>query len=296
KDGTTFPVEIRTGTFKQGGELFYLALARDITERKLAEESIRQSEAYLTEAQRLSHTGSWALDVATNRYVYTSEEFDRLFGFDRQAEAPTREAVFERMHPDDRISWKRILEKSVGEKVDTTSQYRIVLPDGRVRHLHTIRHPVVDSTGKVVKLVGTSIDITERKHAEEELRASEARFRTFVDRAADAFFLHAAQLRIVDVNRQACESLGRSREELLGVHPSEFDVGLDDASMRRFEKRFAAGEIITFETRHRRKDGTVFPVEIRTGTFQQGGELFYLALARDITERKLAEETLRGKD
>ena len=216
KDGTIFPVEVRSGTFEQGGKLFYLALARDISERKHAEESLRQSEAYLTEAQRLSHTGSWAFDVATNRYVYTSEESDRLFGFDPQAEKPTREVIFERMHPEDRISWKRNLEKSLREKVDTTDQYRVVLPDGTVRHIHTIRHPVVDSAGQVVKLVGTSIDITERKRAEEELRASEARFRTFVDRAADAFFLHDAQLRIVDVNRQACESLGRSREELFG--------------------------------------------------------------------------------
>ena len=116
---------------EQGGELFYLALARDISERKRAEESLRESEAYLTEAQRLSHTGSWALDVASNRYVYTSVEFDRIFGFDPQGEAPTREAVLERMHPEDRISWKRILEKSVREKLDTTSQYRIVLPDGQ---------------------------------------------------------------------------------------------------------------------------------------------------------------------
>ena len=168
KDGTTFPVEIRTGTFKQGGDLFYLALARDISERKRAEESLRESEAYLTEAQRLSHTGSWALDVASNRYLYTSEEFDRIFGFDPHGERLTREAVFERMHPEDRISWKRILEKSVREKLDTTSQYRIVLPDGSIRHLHTIRHPVVNSAGEVVKLVGTSIDITERKRAEEE--------------------------------------------------------------------------------------------------------------------------------
>ncbi|HKN09004.1 MAG TPA: PAS domain S-box protein, partial [Pseudomonadota bacterium] len=168
KDGTTFPVEIRTGTFRQSGKLFYLALARDISERKLAEESLRQSEAYLTEAQRLSHTGSWALDVASHRYVYTSEEFDRIFGFDPQGEKPTREAVLERMHPDDRISWKRILEKSVREKRDTTSQYRIVLPDGRVRHIHTIRHPMVNSAGEVVRLVGTSIDITEHKRVEEE--------------------------------------------------------------------------------------------------------------------------------
>jgi PAS domain S-box-containing protein len=168
QDGTKFPVEIRSGTFRQGGKLFYLALARDITERKLAEESLRQTQAYLTESQRLSHTGSWALDVSNNRYLYTSEEFDRLFGFDSQVEAPTREAVLERMHPADRDTWKRHLEKSLGEKVDTTSQYRIMLPDGTVRHIHTIRHPVVNGAGQVVKLVGTSIDITERKQAEEE--------------------------------------------------------------------------------------------------------------------------------
>ena len=168
KDGSTFPVEIRSGTFRQGGKLFYLALARDITERKLAEESLRQSQAYLTESQRLSHTGSWALDVTTNRYLYTSEEFDRLFGFDTRGEPLTREAVLERMHPEDRATWKRHLDKSLRGRVDTTSQYRLVLPDGSIRHIHTIRHPVLNSAGEVVKLVGTSIDITERKQADEE--------------------------------------------------------------------------------------------------------------------------------
>jgi PAS domain S-box-containing protein len=135
-----------------------------------------------------------------------------------------------------------------------------------------------------------------RRRAEDALRASEARFRTFVDHATDAFLLLDEQLLVVDVNRQACESLGWSREELIGMHPREFDVGLDEPSIRRLAQRAGAGEIITFETRHRRKDGTAFPVEIRTGTFKQGRDLFYLALARDISERKLAEETLRGKD
>jgi PAS domain S-box-containing protein len=98
---------------------------------------------------------------------------------------------------------------------------------------------------------------------------------------------------VIDVNRQACEGLGYARDELIGMHPRDFDVALDEQSISRLAERAGAGETITFETRHRRRDGTVFPVEIRSGMFRQGDRMFYLALARDITERKLAEERLR---
>ena len=135
-----------------------------------------------------------------------------------------------------------------------------------------------------------------RRRNEHARRESEERFRTFVDRATDAFYLLDDRESVVDVNRQACESLGFSREELIGMHPREFDVGLDEATMKRLAQVVGAGQIITFETRHRRKDGSTFPVEIRTGTFKQRGQLFYLGIARDISERKLAEETLREKD
>jgi len=131
-----------------------------------------------------------------------------------------------------------------------------------------------------------------RAEAERALRASEARFRTFVDHATDAFFLHDDQMCILDVNSQACESLGRRREELIGLHPRDLDASLDEASIARLAERVAAGENLTFESLHRRKDGTVFPVEIRASQFQQGGRLFRLCLARDITERKRAEQGL----
>jgi PAS domain S-box-containing protein len=139
-------------------------------------------------------------------------------------------------------------------------------------------------------------DITERKRAENELRASEARFRTFVDQAMDGFFLLDEHQAILDVNRQACESLGYSREEMIGMNPRDFDAGLDDASIARIGERVKAGETVTFESLHRRKGGTVFPVEVRACQFQQGAHRFRLSLARDVTERKRAEVSLRESE
>jgi PAS domain S-box-containing protein len=139
-------------------------------------------------------------------------------------------------------------------------------------------------------------DITERKQAEDELRASEARFRSFVDHATDGFFLFDEHQALLDVNRQACESLGYSREEMIGMHPRDFDAALDQASLARIGKRVMAGETVTFETLHRRKDGTVFPVEVRARQFPLGARPFRLSLARDITERKRAEEVLRESE
>src|SRR4029077_5900472 len=95
---------------------------------------------------------------------------------------------------------------------------------------------------------------------------------------------------VIDVNRQACESLGYRREDLIGMRPRDFDAGLDRASIARVGERVTAGETVTFETLHRRKDGAVFPVEIRVHRFHQGERVLHLALVRDISERKRAEK------
>ena len=139
-------------------------------------------------------------------------------------------------------------------------------------------------------------DITERRQTEDELRASEERFRSFVDHATDGFFLFDEHQAILDVNRQACESLGYAREEMLGMHPRDFDAALDEASIARIGERVTTGETVTFETFHRRKDRTVFPVEVRARQFQQGAHRFRLSLARDITDRKHTEEVLRDSE
>ena len=139
--------------------------------------------------------------------------------------------------------------------------------------------------------MGTTVDITDRKRAEQALRESETRFRTFVDHAADAFFmLDFEQGIILDVNRCACESLGYTRQELVGMTPLAFHLDSDRAQTESAAERAAAGETVFDTHRHRRKDGSLFPVEVQTSLFWHGGRRFLLKVARDITDRVRAEE------
>jgi len=154
-----------------------------------------------------------------------------------------------------------------------------------------------DEGGAPVATLVTSNDITERKRAEESLRESETRFRTFVDHAGDALFVYDLEQRIVvDVNREACESLGYSRQEIIGKTPLAFHSDSYQEEMEVVAERAAAGETV-FDTHwHRRKDGTVFPVEVHTSRVLYGGRQFLLMVARDISDRLRAEEAVRQSE
>ncbi|HTE91098.1 MAG TPA: PAS domain-containing protein, partial [Terriglobales bacterium] len=141
-------------------------LAGIAIERKLTHEQLQRSEAYLTEAQRLSHTGSWAFNAAKS--VYWSEENFRMWGFDPQQGLPDRETVLRRIHPEDRDRVIECVQKAVSEKKDYVVEFRIVLPDGTVKHIHGLGRPVFSASGELVEVVGTQLDVTERKRAEEE--------------------------------------------------------------------------------------------------------------------------------
>jgi len=132
-----------------------------------------------------------------------------------------------------------------------------------------------------------------RKERERALSRSEDRFKRLVEQAADAIFVHGLEGNFVDVNRQACESLGRSREELLGMSVSDVEVGYEPGSLQKVWRQIASGQPRTLERTHRRKDGSTFPVELRVGVFEGGERPLMLALARDISRRKEAEEKIR---
>jgi len=148
-------------------------LAGVAIQRKLAETARRESEAYLAEAQRLSHTGSWAWTPATGEIRYWSDETYGLLGFDPEAGPPRFEKFFGRLHPEDQDRVRELFGIAIAEKADFETDYRVVHPSGAIRHIHAVGHPVCDEARRVVEFVGTVIDVTESKRAEEALRASE---------------------------------------------------------------------------------------------------------------------------
>jgi PAS domain S-box-containing protein len=266
----------------------------DITQRKRTEEALRESEQRwrsLTEALPQlvwSATPDGACDYFSTQWSeHTGVAEAELLGW----------RWLQTLHPEDQERTRTFWLESVAGRHPYDVEYRVRRRDGEYRWFKTRGVPIRDSIGNIVKWFGTCTDITDLRRTQEALRASERRFRTFVDHAADAFFLQAeGDPRVLDVNRRACESLGYTRDELIGMTPFDFDPDLTPALVNERLRKLNEGEVIAFEARHRRKDGTIFPVEVRGKAFREGTRAFLVTMARDVTERRLAEEALRESE
>jgi PAS domain S-box-containing protein len=150
------------------GDLEYVGAVTDFTAAKRAEDALRRSESNLAEAQRLSHTGSYVGTPGPREISYWSEECYRVLGFDPQKGLPTIETFLQRVYPEDQATSIEEMERAAHEKTGFEFDYRIVHPGGEIRDIHTIGHPVFSPSGDLVEFVGTVIDVTERKRAEEE--------------------------------------------------------------------------------------------------------------------------------
>ena len=256
---------------------------------------LRDSESRLAESQRIARVGYWERDSVTNR-MHVSDETLRILGAPQCTEysddLPNCEERWSRLvHPDDRARVGAALQAARRGLAPYNVEYRMHRLDGELRDVRSIGTIVRDDAGTPVRMFGTLQDITDLRRAERELHDAETRFRNLVDHASDAFFVFRDD-EIVDVNEQAVAQLGYAREELIGMKVAGFDDDVMDG--QTFEPPSVdGGRVATFERRHRRKDGTVYPVEVRVREYRHAGQRYVMCLARDISDRIEHERRLR---
>jgi PAS domain S-box-containing protein len=271
---------------------------REQLEAKVVERTanLQRSEAYLAEAQRLTHCGVTAYKGST--VFYGSEEIYRIWGFDPAQGVPSRKAVLQRIHPDDRDRLNAEVERALGEKKRYSAAYRIVLPDGTVKHLESIGQPVFSTNGELVEVVATQIDVTERKRAEEALRDREAKIRRLVDSNIIGIFIWDFDGRILEANDEFLRMVSYDREDLVAGRIRWAELTPPDWRERnnaRIEQQKSSGRFEPFEKEFTRKDGSRVPVLIGGATFEEGGSQG-VAFVLDLTERKCAEQALRERE
>jgi len=185
KDGVRLETSVVAARISLGADQVAIYLIyRDITEQKKADEKLRRSEASLLEAQRLSHTGSWSHDLSSG-LVAISPEVNRIFDVKPDEDPSTSEFHFNRIHPEDRPIVAQNYERARLEKADFEFDYRAVLPDGTIKHIHNTGHPILSESGDIVQFVGTAMDVTEQRLAQAELEKALEEIRRLKDQLHD---------------------------------------------------------------------------------------------------------------
>jgi PAS domain S-box-containing protein len=258
-----------------------------------AEEEVRRSEAYLAEAERLSQTGSWAWNLSTGDLYWSREHF-RILGLVPESATPSSELFFEMVHGDDRAAVRQTFEQAISETRDYETSYRVVRPDGSVRHIHSISHPAFNEAGELTEYVGTVIDTTDRNRAEEELRRSEA----YLDEGQRLTHTGSWGWNVItgDIywSREQYRIFGRDRQRGPPSLEEAFElVHPDDCAL--VEEEFAGllrdGRDREWDSRVIGSDGAVKHVHTTAHAMSASGKCTELiGTTMDITERRQAEE------
>ena len=300
KDGTRVDVSIiGVPVSVSGSQISEYVIYRDITERTRAEQRLRESEAYLAEAQRLSRTGSWAWNLETGDVRYWSEECFRVLGFDPGRSLPKFEEFLTRVHPEDQAFVKERFEQVVREKTDFELHYRLVHPETGIRDIRAIGHAVFGRSAELVEFVGTFMDVTERMRAEEALQNRERNLAVIINTIPTTAWTTRQDGYCDFLNQGWLDFAGMTAEQAQGwgwaeaIHPDDRKKLVEE-----WQACLASGTFVDTEARMRRFDNSYRWFLIRANPLRDdsGNIIRWYGTCTDIEDRKRGEEDLRARE
>jgi PAS domain S-box-containing protein len=262
-------------------------LRSEIVRRQDAEDSIRIAHERLRLATDAGKMGIWDWDIALNRLIWDDRMYE-LYGVKREDFFGAYEAWLKGVHPDDieRCNLESLAARK-GEKMYDT-EFRIVHPDGSVRNIKALGTVLMDALKIPTRMIGLNYDITELKQAQQQNEM----LKRSIDVLAESAYWFGADGRFLYVNDSACETLGYTREELLKMRVVDVNPLATFEMMKTILDALRTKGSMVAESVHRRKDGTEFPVEIRTSYVQFDGNEYFCDFAVDITNRRRTEEAI----
>ena len=294
KDGSRLVVLVSPQVLKdaKGNIMGSFGVITDVTKEREAEEALQRSEQNLKLAQQIAHMGYWEWDTSTNE-VILSEEMRRILGYDQET------AIFSGspkiIHPDDMVK----LQEAIAETQKGGNPYiefRLILPTGDTKWIQAGSTNIDRDEDGTGRLFGYALDITERKHLEEELRYSEQKIRNLFESVGDGLCVIDLNGIYTEVNDKLLEMQGfSSREEIMGKNAFDFVAPRDiDRARVDTQRHLEQGSIELQEYTNIRTDGSEYPVEISSTLLNDasGNPTGFIASVRDVTERKQAEEAL----
>jgi formate hydrogenlyase transcriptional activator len=277
------------------GIIEFIGAVMDVTAAKKAEEKLRRSEAYLAEAQKLSHTGSFGWDVSSGEIFWSDETF-QIFEYEPTAKV-TIELIMQRTHPEDRPAVQQLIDRVSRGRTDFDFEHRLLMADGSVKYLRVIGSPSENEDG--FEFVGAVTDITERKRAEGKVRQSEKELRQLLDFTPQHVTVMGPDRRRLYNNHAALDYHGLTLEEWQTADPDRLFHPQDwERITREVYSKFLSGSSLDIEVRLRRRDGQYrwFLIRYNPTLDEQGRPTRWYAAATDIEDRKRAEQRLQDEN